>query len=620
MERLNPADRTLKRWLSMLRTHPSSLTYEKISDPIFLARLLPEHFQQKNLVDLPAPERVGRVFRHLVLDFLVNDLNASRFVLAESWLLVWFSFLDTDRLKFGKGMKITELVATYCQPDVVGVFLENDVKTFLERRPDLTNTSSVRMVMEIVSGETLKCLLGELSKGRKMLSNYLNMGVKRLVEYIAVMSPELLADEPVHHDAPVITEITGSCDDAFFDTYLQQTIVATETLPIAFGLSVDTDDYVQRDFDLSSIVGIASAPVISDPTARGLHKISGILVGEAGSGRTSHLVTLTRRMAQIHSQTGVVPIYCRVADFLPFARAQRTLYEFIAMQFLRTTEHGTVSRLESLNATGRLFLIGDGLDYLPPEDQAVVLSHLALFPHLIVSALPWQAERICQQICLPLVSRDSFGIFQLADLGSAQQHKMLQLLANNEPFDFSLAGFAIDELPWMASLPLGIFAIFQQIRTNTSNPGVISLSLLREIFAREGIKINFSVPETLDEFSMALVLATRAAGDVFNNPPPPDQISDLRITKKSFSSIPGFTDSWDIMKGSRLFIPNKDETDIRFGSMTLLPLLALAVATNQLTLLHLARTSDSQLTRQVVALSDSLWEWKCLTYSGVVMP
>jgi len=621
MDKLNPEDKLLKRWLAMLRTQPSLLANERISDPALLAPLLPEHLRGTVTMDMPASERVGMVFRHLVLAFLLGALSTNSYVLAATWILIWFTYLDKERLKFAGSMSIAEVVSTFCNEEVLGNFLVKDVKIFAKQSSDLDNTVIMRVAAAIISGETLRSLLGELSKGRKTLSNYLNEGVKLLTEHIKVSSPDLLTDKPVHPDRPVIKESAESINDVFIDTYLQQVITATECLPAAFGYSTSTDDYLRRDFETSRIAGDPHAPIISADGIADLTRMSGLLMGEAGTGRTSHLIALTRRLAQLYPQTGVLPVYFRATDFLPFARAQRTLYEYFAAQVMEAAGDGIDGRLKSLEAASRLFPLCDDLDRLLPEDQTLVFPHLALSPHLVISALPWQVDRICQQVCLPSVRREHFGVFQLAGLGPDQQHDMLSLLAKDgEPFDFPLAGFVLDELPWLASLPLGLVTIFHQIRKNASNPAVVGLAFLEEVFKREGTTVKLLAMDGLNEFGQALVYAGSAASDVINRATSPTQISDFSFTEKNILFLPEHEQHWKSFSHSRLFIVGVDKNKIRFGSQTLLPLIALASANGQLTFTYSARASDSLLVRQIIALSDAAWEWKCLTRSGLVKP
>jgi hypothetical protein len=618
MDKLNPDDKLLKRWLAMLRTRPSLLANERIGDPTLLARLLPEHLRRNISADRSVPEQVSSVFRQLVLEFLVNDLNASRYIQGVSWVLIWFTYLDRERLKFAGRMTIAGVVNTFCNEDLLGQFLVNDVKGFVDQSSP-ENIVLINTLKVVSYDEALRLLMGEMSKGRKTISNYLNSGIQRLVEYIKVTVPELLSDDPGPDESTVKMQPAESADANILNTFLQQTIIDTETLSTAFGYSISTDDYLRRDFETLRIAGDPLAPVIPADGIADFARISGLLVGEAGSGRTSHLIKLARVLVQMYPQTRVLPVYFRAPDFLPFARAQRTLYEFIAAQVLMAAGDGSTGRLKSLDAAGRLFLLGDDLDRLSREEQGLVLPHFALLPNLLLSALPWQVDWIRQQICLPSINRQHFGVFQLAGLSPDQQHDMLSLLARGgEPFDFPLAGLVQEESPWLASLPLGLVAIFHQIRKNASNPAVVGLAFLEEVFRREGTAVKLLAMDELNEFGQALVYAGSAATDAINRSTPPNQISDLSFTEKNILLLPEHENHWKSLSHSRLFIAGVDKKEIRFGSQTLLPLIALASANGQLSFTYSARASDSLLVRQIIALSDAAWEWKCLIRSGLV--
>ena len=61
-------------------------------------------------------------------------------------------------------------------------------------------------------------------------------------------------------------------------------------------------------------------------------KTSGLLVGEAGSGRTTILYKLAMELVEHPESENLTPIYFEAPEFLSFAHSQRTLYDFVAAQ------------------------------------------------------------------------------------------------------------------------------------------------------------------------------------------------------------------------------------------------------------------------------------------------
>ena len=183
--------------------------------------------------------------------------------------------------------------------------------------------------------------------------------------------------------------------------------------------------------------------------------------------------------------------------------------------------------------------------------------------------------------------------------------------------DISLATIALKELSWLASLPMGVVAIFAQVKKNVSNPALICLSLLEEAFKREGNIVKLSAIDAPSGFALVLILAGRAAGNALNQSPAPCQITDLYFTKNDIAHIPDHESHWKSLSRSQLFIADTDNEKLYFGSQALRALIALAVTHEQLILIDSARTSTSPLVQQVVSLSDALLEWQNLVRSGL---
>ena len=263
---------------------------------------------------------------------------------------------------------------------------------------------------------------------------------------------------------------------------------------------------------------------------------------------------------------------------------------------------------------GLLIILVDNLDRLSRSDQASVLIHLVQSPNMIISALPWQVDWIREKFHPRYIQKRT-----LVDLTSDEQGEILSALAcENGPIDISLATIALKELSWLASLPMGVVAIYAQVKKNVSNPALICLSLLEEAFKREGNIVKLSAIDAPSGFALALILAGRAAGNALNQSPAPSQITDLYFTKNDIAHVPEHKSHWKSLSRRRLFIADNDGEKLYFGSQALRALIALAVAHEQLILIDSARTSTSPLVQQVVSLSDALLEWQNLVRSGLI--
>lgn len=185
---------------------------------------------------------------------------------------------------------------------------------------------------------------------------------------------------------------------------------------------------------------------------------------------------------------------------------------------------------------------------------------LALSPAVLYAALSWEADRVAHQMYQPDV-----GVFDLRELSEGQQKEMLMGLCAQHPkarINPLLAELALLEAPYLAKLPLGILAVFDQLATGTADRVHIVQQALEEYFERACLPRPQFTGEwlTLDSAARSLlVMATVAGADILWY-----KDESIFTSRARFEQGNGWTPEclWEILVKTRLFEPHPKYTDV----------------------------------------------------------
>jgi hypothetical protein len=304
-----------------------------------------------------------------------------------------------------------------------------------------------------------------------------------------------------------------------------------------------------------------------------LVEFSGLLVGVPGSGRTTSLLRISYDLAiKLDGPGRNLAHYLSAPQFLLAARSGQTVPQFIAQKVYpqkpknaRDVE-GLSQWLAERNDSGAFMLLLDDLDRLAETEQDEVLSALTDSKAVLCAALPWQAERIAEQ--LPCVDLHS-GFTLMEDLSREQQHRILRTMAehrsrhHHQEIDLDLALSVLDQVPWLAKLPIGMAAIISQIPLHGSNPAKIVEAAVVEFLERAGHAgqdLNRQW-NALSPIVRALLLAATIVGNNINNAliaASQQTVPELlAVSREAFdqSLADGGDIHWDMLSPTRLFAP-----------------------------------------------------------------
>ena len=140
---------------------------------------------------------------------------------------------------------------------------------------------------------------------------------------------------------------------------------------------------------------------------------------------------------------------------------------------------------------------------------------MTLSPAVLYATTPWEADRIA-----PQMYQSDVGLFDLVGLSEEQQKEMLVRLMAQHPetrTDIRLSYLAWHEVPYLAWLPLGVIAVFDQLLTSIADRVHVAQRALEEYFERAGLSRPQFTGEwlTLDPtVRVLIVMATVTGADI----------------------------------------------------------------------------------------------------------
>ena len=287
-------------------------------------------------------------------------------------------------------------------------------------------------------------------------------------------------------------------------------------LPSAFGYSNPASTFIERSVRVRSLRGDAIPNQIITTTSD-FPCVSGVLAGEAGSGRSSYMRQIVLNMAgeSISSGESVLAFYIHAPEFCEYARNRISVYNFIGDRVFSSTENekndivSFVDWLRKLDNAGKLLLLVDDLDRMSVVNQHEVFGQFVFSNKVIFSALPWQVNSIIKKM-----KQASLVRFDLLDLDVAHKQQMLARFIDTSQvpdIDLDLAFSILESLPDLAKLPLGIMAIAEQISVGETTYARVTQNFVYEVIARTN-SVTDSSKDTDETSSSLFELLARFAG------------------------------------------------------------------------------------------------------------
>jgi hypothetical protein len=607
-----PIEQQLKKLLKTAIIDPPAFEKLAISQPLVHRRLLPEDYDVFVDPNRSRTDQTMQVIEALSLPPFVASIDAGDQALRQSLgsTLFWHTYLE--RAPSNRDIPSVSDVLGYCNEEsaLQGLFARAREFVSKSRRYDSEDRRRLRQLL--TSQKTIESLAASFIGETRTLRNYLNNAVKALALEIQRRSPEVFeaAKTPVHLALvpdlqPVEDYILSETKDYRYDELVFPTSCQAE-LPI----------------EAHPIRGAPTLPSISESTRA---FSPGLLAGLPGSGRTTYL----KRMAYLSvaertlNHNTPLTFYLKARDFLPYARVpQRSIYDFIADKVYAEAPGALEAKVQLCkwlaehDENGELRLLVDDLDRLPAGDQKQIVAQLA-FSNVIFATLPWQVDEIVELMQQPIL-----GKFVLCGLNLERQQQMLTKLAREYPdqdFDLDLALFALDEVPDLAKLPLGIMAIYVQVLEHHSERTRVVRRALEGILERAGVTLSPFQNDwlALNETTRSLIHAAtcivhnlngRAA--LHENPASITRIQYEATTESGWGCV------WDSLISTRLFEPSKSQDTLRFVNQDIMCYCAAtAIDRGNVELRDAVAKSQhgaAQLARQIIAYQDALWEDRCV--------
>ncbi len=386
--------------------------------------------------------------------------------------------------------------------------------------------------------------------------------------------------------------------------------------PSACGYHVPIEQTVARSVSVRPLRGQWAYPDVSLPEPEAIQRMSSVLVGVPGSGRTTFLKRIAYHWARAWQAGAPLAIYVNAQDFAVYARNRRSVYELVARQVYPEAGSAYAQRAELSRAVepadqaGRLLWLVDDVDRLSPADQADVVGQLAFSPAVMATTVPWEADRTAQMMPQP-----HLAVMRLSDLSLEAQREMLGQFAKaalDQSVDIDLATYVLREIPDLAALPLGVMSVYAQAVEHASSRVQIVQRAITEWLERADLpKPTFAGDwQTLPPVMRSLrMLAQLGAADIFL-----EQNVELFIPRTQFEAAVQAWQScrWDDLLRTRLVEPDPDGRDAcRFVNQDVLACLS---AQSDVTLP--ARDSNHlppplmQLAQRIQGFRDVLWEMR----------
>lgn len=651
--------RKLKSMLELLVRDPEEFAQLPICQPETLDQLLPPEYEQTEQ-DLKTNDKAVLALKYIALELLFSSISASKprhDPLAKGLLLFWHTYLEPIRPTTNRMIPPLIEVMEYCAAEAnLEGFLDEASRLIrasgsFSQRADFSKATfsplpdnlaslfnELRSVARTSAGVSYEIIpSAEIGKRRRTFQNYLQRAMREMAKMLYKGAPELFEEakraSPKRHrqpakrndETPAVVEVPSvsavkvegdvsveSLNLEFFQLLVSYIKKACCNQPEACGYVFPIEGVIDRTVTVHEIQGNPTLSLGTEGRVEALSRMSGLLVGVPGSGRTTFLRRLAYEWVMRWSdENSPLAFYCSALDFLPYARNRRSVHSFIAELASSTDNFEKVEEwrkeLAALDQAGRLLLLVDDLDRLPEADQSEVVGQLAFSPAVIYTAVPWEVNRITKWM-----RQRHVGEFILADLDEVQQRGLLSRLAAEYPeweFDLDLGFVVLREVPYLARLPLGILAVYAQVLDYQSNRVRIVQRALREYFERAGLTLPRFSGEwmTLDPGVKSLLQMARVfETDLLRVSE--EARKELVVTRTRYEqSLDSWWGcKWELLSATRLFEPYQGSGEaLRFINSDLL-LFCAAVADPYQN--YRTRADAEPVLHQFKSCADALWE------------
>jgi len=564
----------LKDTLELLFHAPERFDASPLCQPRTLHRILGEQYELL-VADRLSPRDMGvEGLKRLTAQLVLEALRQDDMRLAEGLVLIWYQYLEPILSGSARSISPVARVLAYCaQP--------NNLREFWREVQNVCGTldkalQSIPLFRDVsANGHGLE---QAAKKQRRTYANYIQRAFETLAKTseligfweIGVVAPIVEIDVTskselmVEVEAPTEVAYEQAAHSSMMDAVVTHILEKCCQLPSACGRTLPTAWAIERTIEKHVVKGEPLCPSTLPGTLTDVKRMSGVLAGVPGGGRTSVLYQVAYAWANAWAHGQSLAIYIRAPEFLVYARNRRSINEFTARQVLPLGSRGEIEslgkELEEYEQTYGVLWLMDDMDRLPEPDQGEVVMQMAFSPAALYAALPWEADRVARQMYPPDV-----GVFGLMDLSKAQQKEILDRLFALHPeakVNQPIGYLALLEVPYLARLPLGIMAIFDQLLTNIADRVHVAQRALDEYFVRAGLSRPQFTEDwlALDPTVRALIVLAGVAGaDMLWY-----QDEGIFTPRIRFEHGNGWTPEcrWELLTKTRLFEPHPKYEDV----------------------------------------------------------
>jgi hypothetical protein len=544
----------LKDLLKLMRNEPKKFLKHRACELQTVKNYCPDLFIPKLVHAEHSLENTRLAIRGLLASCYINARENAEYDL-EFGVLIAYQMIFGD-ISTSRSFPTLKTILVICRRDDQE---DHEWTEFIEDLLDTRRGSKEvyeTWVKEDVRG---KLFTAESDSNNQTHRNNLQKVLEKLAKEIAQKAPEVF---DVFHESAIGISISGpNKDESLLDILQEYAISQCDSMPIK--------DFIKRHYGTSLLQGELTNNIITS-SADSLTNETTLLVGYPCSGRTTCLCQKEYEIVHIKNDSGPRQwvFLCDAFDYLPLARNRRPIYELIGQELARwtgstNTPVGFLENLRLIDEQGRLLLLIDRLDCMAEVDRADIVEMLYSSPNVILPVLPWQEQEVFD--IRRIFSKPDSVIVKcdLEDLELDDQQGLLSVLANKiGDIDMALASRMLHELPDLARLPLGVLAIYDQVRLNKTSSSKILKSVLNEWFIRAGIgEPNWKNRKELgDPFDDVMLVFGRISSGLYtsrnsNDPNYPEK-DYMWIDLGWCEGVENF--SLDSVMKSRLFEPGKD--------------------------------------------------------------
>lgn len=301
----------LKNMLELLFHSPEKFDASPICHPKTLSRILGEQYAALIADNLSPRDLAVNGLKQITAQRIVEAVQQDDQRLAEGLVLIWHQYLAPILSGSARSISPVARVLIYCaQPDNLG-----GMWTEIEKMQESSSRAIQRIPLFRDITDNGHGIEHSAKKQRRTYANYIQRAFETLgkadelagigdaaavtcnVE-IGAMSPSTPDVEIPYEEIPEL-----AVQPSILRILVAHILKHCHHLPLACGRTLPTSWAIERAIEARSVKGEALRPNVAPGTADDVKRMSGVLVGVPGSGRTSFLYRIAYSWANAYLRT-----------------------------------------------------------------------------------------------------------------------------------------------------------------------------------------------------------------------------------------------------------------------------------------------------------------------------